>query len=834
MHFHACCFAFIELPSYHSKGSCLVSKSFELIKYLLGDDIITEIEHGTHRKKIAMKLLDNLHLLRLFPPLRDLLPALAASLFEPPTHRLTLIEKFIIERGLLSRVWIKDTATEELLGKTIKLIQDLSHDTLLKILAVIMKNYATTSELESRLDHLIDMTFTLYARAGKFDLTAPKLFPSPKFLSEITKCKELEANPDEIINEAIRTTCRILPKRLLSYLDFALRILTGISLRELSSNTISKLLFSERLEAIKIVCIIAMLYAGSFSPDRLREQIRLSLLEFLIREYITSNDNMVHGWLISLLLTVSASREELLNLLTIYKLASVHGGKVMLRLLETLFENSNAYLIACMLMLLTAHHNDELEAISSLAISRNSTRLRLINSILIKSDLKPHGLTAPIPWELYGSIDKLLRSCKSAITYYKNLYIQPPRNLLRLDKFLESANNMINLELEETTNIEELKQKLELTLETLSRGYAFTSEMIRTFGMLPGFFQTINAVRNTCKKLSDRWEYTLTKDYLNLVTKHRDLFTISSLDAVQREQEPIISLIIDGLRFDDLILRLLPKLKKRGFRLIQGGAKISLLPSITTVSRRAIISGELPQLLAFSKTSLKREDEILLGRFGQNIESYYGPVATVYSKFSEREYHSNKVFIVLSELEKSMHGSSEKILAHFVDEYLHSIVELIMYLVTSITRKHKKIRILICSDHGLSAFVKFYDLSIFLEKLTNKKLTDPSLEPLIKERFALIPLRNPQQILEAQQIYSSEEEFRYSFWLLPADSLGFKEIEFYLKGTKTLAKTCPSSRVVIIFPKGDRKLISGKGAIYHGGLSPDETFSAYALLSYDA
>lgn len=811
----------------------MVSRSLELIKQILGDSIVFELEHSTDLKRVSTKLLDNLHLTSLFPPLRDLLPALAASIFEPPTYRIAFIESYIAKKGLLSRVWIKSTDAEEQFRRGIKLILDLGPDTLMKMLVTTIHNCVAESKFETKLDCLMDAMFILYASAGKLDPTEPKLIPSQRLLLELTKHNKLNINVDEIIERISKTLYSVLPQRLLSYLDFMLRVLANAGLDELSSDIILRLLSSRKLEAIKVLGVIIVLYAGFVHPNRLKEQVRLNLLEFLIREYVISANCAIHGWLVSFLLAMNASRTELLNLLTLFKLAATHGGRVALRLLEALFEDPWIYLAASMLILLTALHNNDLEAISLLSISKNGIRLKFINDVLVKSGLKPRGLTAPIPWELYGHINKLLDNCRTAIINYKHMHVPPPRNLKQLNTFLKHANSVLNLELKDAMSLDELKQKLELTLETLNRGQVFASEMRRNFGVLPGFSHVINAVSSTYKKLGDRWEYTLLRNYPSLIITHREIFTLSSLDIVQKEQRPVISLIIDGLRFDDLTSRLLTRLKKRGFKLIHGGAKISLLPSITTISRRAIISGELPKSLTISKTSQKREDEILLSRFGHDIEFYYGPIATVYNRFSEREHHSDKIFVVLSELEKSMHGSSEKILAHFMDEYLHNIIELIMYLVTSTAKRHREIMILLCSDHGLGTFVRFYDLSTFLDKLTDKRLIDPSVEPLIKERFAMIPIRDSQQLSQVQQIYNSEEEFRSSFWLLRADSLGFKEVEFILKGTKTLTRVHPSSSVAVIFPRGDRKLIKGRGAIYHGGISPDETFSAYALLAYE-
>ena len=179
-----------------------------------------------------------------------------------------------------------------------------------------------------------------------------------------------------------------------------------------------------------------------------------------------------------------------------------------------------------------------------------------------------------------------------------------------------------------------------------------------------------------------------------------------------------------------------------------------------------------------------------------------------------------------------MHGASESLLVHFVEEYLNSIVELIMFVVSELSRNYKSVRLILCSDHGLGAYVRYGGIDDFLEELKRKRLLDRGLSPIVKERYALLALNDSSAVNDAKQIYLQTEDFREKFWLTSADMLRFKEVEFRRVGSELLTRIKPANSVLVLFPKGRIKFQPGRGAVYHGGLSPEETFSAYAVFDY--
>ncbi len=810
------------------------SKGLRLLREVLGEDTIIKVIRDMNTKEAARVLLNKLYLTNLFPPLRDLLPALATVIFEPLNARVNFLEDFIARKGLLSRIWIRDQKSEERFVRNLRLVQGLSTNEFLRVFISLIGDGASAKNWNLRHRFLIDALFVLNAYTRRLLSQKPELIPSPNLASRIDKYRKSELSPNETLSAIVRTIYVAWPKYVLEDIDFALRLSKGAHLHNLSADLLLEFVSGDSPELIKILNLVTFLYMNPPATRYIGERVRLNLIKFLLRKYLMERTEEIYGWITSFRMATNLDRIDLLNLLTIYRLATIHGGRVALRLLEKLYEDIETTApLAILLLIFAGYHGRELDTIISSAIRRNKIGLRLINEALIGSGLKPHGIAVPIPWELYGPVDKLLRNSKLAIKYYKSSHTAPPRRLLQLTTLLRKIHNVLSLKSRDISDLKELKKTLELLLETISQGHEFVSDIRRSYGVLPGFFRIINDVLKIHKKHSDRWSYLLLRNYLNFVTRNPQLFVTSALSTDIDMQTPTIFLVVDGLRYDDLTLRLLPKLRKQGFKIIRRESKISLLPSITMISRRGIISGAFPELLILSTRNLRREDEILTSRFGSNIEIYYGPIAVIYNKFTAKEKHPNRIIVVLSELEKSMHGASESVLAHFVDEYLDNMMELIMHLTITLTRKNRKVRVVICSDHGLGVFPKFYDLSIFIDKLAERRLIDRSLEPLIKERFAAIPFQGPQQLVTAQQIYNSDDEFRTSFWVVSAESLGFREVEFYSKGTKLITKIRPGSQVAIIFAKGPRKFVRGRGTIYHGGVSPEETLSSYAVLEYE-
>lgn len=810
------------------------SKGVNLLQKILGGEFTNIFLRETNTRLIARKLISRLYIMSRVPPFGDLLPGLVAAIFEHPSKRITIIEDFIARKGLLSRVWIESKIVETNIKKCLGLIRSLSPEEIIKVLAFLIEKGSSTGNFEIRLRLLTDILFVLEASVRDASSQESEITPSSDLLSILETIEKLEVSPRNIFDAFFRTICKYWPQNVIDEINLVLRLLFGYQLREASSTLFSDVVSKKSPEAIRVLEFIIILGLIPLPLKFVRETLRLRLVVFLLRRYITGDIPSVVGLLRVLQLTASLDRTSLLNLLTILRFASIHGGFIALKLLEDIFPESDLLRDAAVAILVFASLRDhELSTIVSLAIKRNRAGLKLINDILLKSTLKPHGIVASVPWELYGTTDKLLKTGRAAIKYFRDSHVAPPRRLVRLVMLLKQINEAINLRPREIHDILNLKEKLELLLEVLGRGHEFASDMKRSFGVLPGFFKILNSVSKAYKKLGEKWSYILLREYHNQLAKNPQLFVTSILDTEREKDIPTIYLIIDGLRYDDLILRLLPKLRRCGFRLISQGSKISLLPSITTISRRGIMLGRPPQSFALSPKSLKKEEEIILSRFGPEVEAYYGPIAVIYNRFTTKEKHSDRIIIVLSELEKSMHGASESVLAHFVDEYLNNIAELLMHIAVTLTRRNKKIRVILSSDHGLGIFPKFYDPSSFLDTLVERRAIDYSLEPLIRERYAFIPLRDVQTQMVVQHIYNSDDEFRSAFWLIPAELLGFREIEFYSKGTKLITKTKIASQVVAIFPKGNKKFLRGRGAIYHGGLSPEETLSAYAVLEYE-
>jgi len=613
--------------------------------------------------------------------------------------------------------------------------------------------------------------------------------------------------------------------------------LLGKNINKITFDDLSNILETTKSNYRVFLEIFFSIYSLSKATDL--SEFKRRLLNYIIRQFVFAQTyNIPKKVLVDALeLIVNTNEQTIKNILCAQRILEIHGSTCFLAIIKNISSNISEILITSFLLLFNSYAGTLSKRIIAENIKLNKYGLRIINNILLDSNTKPRGISLGIPWELYGSLENLLKWTKNAIIFFQKAYVYPPHRIVLLYKLLKSLKKALSISPQNIENISQLLDSTVIIIKAKSLADKFTSKLRKIYGYIPGFFRILKNLNKIYSSLSKRWEYYIIKNYPILLKKFGSLFTLSSLDNIaslpSNEEIANIIVILDGLRYDDFIMRLWPRLKRAGFKKIKIVPKISLLPSITHISRRAIIMGDIPVNMIFSRELRQKEEDLLKKRFS-SIEYYYGPINLILNKFKKQEHHERNILLVLSELEKVMHGASEDIMVHFVEEYLDNIIELLMFILSNISKQTEKIHLTICSDHGLGIYIRYEEINDFIDDLHKKNLLDRSLEPIIKERYAIIPLSDENATFEAEQIYHSREGYRNKFWLVPADRLLFENIEFRRKGTQIFTTIKKASSVIVLFPKGPTKFTPGRGAVFHGGTSPEEMITAYGIFSFSA
>lgn len=787
-----------------------------LRQFFSDDDVSIILKGSTHDVSMLLKGFVRREIA--VPPISDLISIIAMASFSPPRFRDKFIDDAIKSYGLLTRVWSEPSRYKQLKQKALDKLKNVISADVQRFVGLYL--FTISMYKDSPVDVLINVSALI-----DFFLLDNDFYPSERILDIVDSFREV-SNLDVILDELKETLIHKLPKTILADLNFYSQLLLCTDLSDIKIKHLVELFGSSSMHLYKYLLALTLGIIIAFERP-IEHSIILTRFMHILFESLPMYSGSPYLLFIATKELCSLSRSQFALLLNSYFLAKKHkDGHILETILGKMFSSlSTPQKILLLIETISTPYLNRLLLYTS-RISRYT--LREINTQLLNSGLKPHSLALVIPWELLGSLSYLLDSARNLLAEYKTYGVRPPKRLISLYKFLRNAYKL--KQKQNKADITTLIKYLSTMFQALAYGSEFTSQLKQFYGIIPGFYKIINDINKSYNRFSRKWSYTLLTSYNNLIKERPDLFTYSALNNIEQTNNLII--VIDGLRYDDFITRLTPKLRSIGIKPIRIKPKISLLPSITSISRYAIIAGKPLEVFNVTRRT-PREDELLIKRF-ENVDIFYGPLGLIQNNISSKSKLSKNVVIVLSELEKSMHGASEAVLAHFIEEYLNSVIELISYTTSRMREQSKeKIHITICSDHGLGTYHKYYELDDFIERLSFKRLLDNNLDPTIRERYAAIPAKNPQAILSIRSIYTAEEEFLENFFLIRADELNYRFVEFFKRSTKALTDLKPANEVLFLFPKGPIKFIRTRGSIFHGGLSPEETFSAFGVFLSD-
>mgnify|MGYP000347787503 CR=1 FL=1 len=536
--------------------------------------------------------------------------------------------------------------------------------------------------------------------------------------------------------------------------------------------------------------------------------------------------------------------------LYIQRILEIHGYRHYLYLIDKIYTKEEMIYVVSLQNMFASRFG--IVSRKAIALSmKNPDALRLVNTILVNSALKPNGVTAPLYWELTQRItQKLGDIVRLALDYFIDNGVEP-------NSLLEQLFDLLKL----YPKVEQIKENIKSNeINDLKESYinlAFFSSVLeiirRSLRSLYGKEENplVNKAKmlisNFTGMLNDAWERLLVSRYWEIISgnQYEIVYKVPEyIKDVFKQEKPIILLVIDGLRVDDYLVKLKQMLINRGFKVIEEKSILSLLPSITTISRRAIFGGkQVLELFApipyAHKHRMLREDEHLKEQFGPNVLYFHGAVRHVINLLTKLEREKKKIdiiAIVLSELEKAAHGATEGFLARISTEYALEVSRLAEYAAKIFKEKHKKEPILIlASDHGLGLFTKVTEtkINLILLKLSQRGFLDPAHEPYVSERFALVPLIG-SDIIDAVKNFV-ELEFKGEIYAIPASKLGIKRISLKVRG-QDAHDLVLADKILVLFPRGRRKFVTEKRAarrvVLHGGLLPVETIVPFAIMEY--
>lgn len=790
------------------------------------------------------------------PPINELLPLFhAASTFRNKEEALLFMEDFIRRLGLVARSW--------------KRTRGLKH---------LINQFSKVGEKNEKVEIIIKALYFLLNKESSlndFCATLISLFPLDEEHKEAmlitTGCQVSEGflrkMEEEIdINRALRELSHALMNAEKTWApEVSIPELLGYSWLTYVSSRILFNWIKDKINAAlnEITQNIAVI------PDELLDILKLSIVLALSRYEFKNMDCRL---LVRMLLAIRKrfleypiaifsniidavrefSERDLSIAIYLQRILEIHGQLIYLYLLNQFFKpNAIKKVISVQYMI-----QSRFGIISRKVISfsmKNEEALRIVNERLAKSNFSPHGVTAPLQWELsFTSIEKLGEMVNLAKRYMEDCGVEPNKLLVMLDQLLRLHPRIKRVkEVVKKRELSSLKEAF-IDISRESRLLKLIMEMLRSiYGTeeAPLIKKIKLMISNYHGTLNESWERVLIRDYESIIRGKTEEKAVTEIPNMVKDYlkngDPVALLVIDGLRIDDFLVKLKDMLITSGFILIKEESLISLLPSITAISRRAIFGGQ-NVLEVFSPypskqiRAIKREDELLKENYSNNAIYLQGAIAHVKNIIMALERSNGLKLlnaIVLSELEKAAHGAAEGFLAEISMEYAGEIAKLSELIAKSLCRRYDRDAILIiASDHGLGLFTKETetDIKAIFKALARKGLIDPAHEPYIVERYALIPAISHESVIVAKNFV--EVEFKSDVHAIVGSELGYKKISLKLKG-QDLMDSVPADNVLILFPKGRKRFLverrRKRRVVLHGGLLPVETVVPFAVFKYE-
>lgn len=863
-----------NLSSYTSIGklprniSVIVTKSNFLEELIAVKKIFSEIFNTRSDWLIAFLAADHLneqwprletYLIKesaLRPVIREIIPLIHIMVHtKDKPEGFLFVEDMVRRLGITARSWKRSIACEKKVNELIEIAErEDSIFLVLKALYLLSTKEATLHDFCS----LIFAILPIDVHEKKALIYANGCSPDDNFLNKILEQQDLDRLSAQLASKLMDAERRWAP-------EVSVAELLGISWL----TYISSRLLREWLEN-KIISISSdITIAKHLMPEDLLDLLKLALViyisdisckqddcELVVRMLFAIRKRFIE-YPISLLSYIAETLcklppEKFSTAIILQRILEIHGYLPYLYLLDKIFAKDE-YVMVISLQTIAASRLG-LVARKAIALAmKNINALKIVNDALLETNFTPHGITAPLYWELTLPLkQKLFEMTKLAIQYYEDCGIKPGKLLRLLYELLALY-----------PSIEEIKEIIrERKLFKLQEAYInlakFSSilELIRTtlratFGTeeSPLLNRAKILVSNYTGILNDIWERELIKKYNELISKESEcLMTVhvssKIKEMINKEGKPVILLVIDGLRIDDYLVKLKDVLLRRGFTLREEKNLLSLLPSITTISRRAIFGGEevLKYLVLHPKaitTRILKEEDYLKKNFGDDALYLHGAVRHINNVLRglERENRIGRFLaIVLSELEKAAHGATEGFLARISYEYALEVGRLVEFAAKIMKEKFDEAPLIfIASDHGLGLFTKVTetDVKTIIRRLKIKGFLDPAYECYISERFAIIPVIGVDLANSTRSLL--DVEFGNEIYTTIASELRYQYIVLKIKGQEFYEKV-PAKRVLVLFPRGKRRFIvemrKKQRVVLHGGVLPVETIVPFAIYQY--
>ena len=782
------------------------------------------------------------------PPLMEILPIFHACKEIPDkVEAIAVMDRLIREKGAVLREWSRISK---------------------RVLEV--KSFISKAKFEDKMDVLIRLIIALIDGAITF-LDFFSIIVSLSDLEEKEKvgillsygCKPEESSIEKVLNKPkdfsrIISALRIAQRKFEP--EFSLQEIFGIK----RPSSISSYLLNIWLESILQKAIIEIDEGHIRTGENIRMLLKLAIALSLTRtRYKSPEKSLIIRYLLSLgrrildspitltSLLLDAVRNlkdsEIAQALLIQRFLEVHGEKAYFALMENIVPREKWLHFLILQIIFSSDIGVLSKRMMAYALSSEKI-LAKINMILMREKVRARGLTVGIPWEIRNaSIDELEKMVKEAKKFFRDAGVEKPDSLRLLEDVLKKWERVKYLgekvKFDNIVHLGETYRDVSILREDIERIQGVVRVVYKTES-IPPFGKILKDVSGILSRFSEEWEKRILEDYPKALNGKIKLpliaYTLKKMKKMIKER-PLVLVVIDGLRIDDFNSKLRPLLLKMGFKPVEETIAISLIPSITSVSRRSIFGGlesvrclsNVPRMMG---CEMKREDELLKRNLDPSAVYIHGPFGTVFSILDNlplKLKNTRLLAVVLSELEKAAHGATEAFLARISTDYAEEIARVIK-LASKASRliNKEKPYVIVTADHGLEAFTKFVEppVEVMLNKLKEKDFLETIHLPEIRERYVIIPLKRSEDAQSAISLIEMVSHGQVKGIL--ASKLGYHKVGLKLK-VEELYDAFPSDKAIVIFPEGNRKFFY-KGVrkgrvVFHGGISPSEMLIPFSI-----
>ncbi|MGQ4892059.1 MAG: hypothetical protein ACP6IP_06175 [Candidatus Njordarchaeia archaeon] len=797
-------------------------------------------------------------LVKFVTPLSDFIPFFHAYKYSQDREEgLRELDKLVRKKGLLSRTWKRPSKVKKNIREFIKIIEEKNDfQSFLHILENLLRGEIYVEDV---------YTYMMYAIPVKNEelkieyLHKNGFLPSDKLKNILSSIETI--NTREIVKDILFALKKA---EMLWFPEISITEILDLSygepytLKSLNNwlekqhNKLLEVNYDEFLAREKIPHELLPLLKFIVILLSSKIEAKTEVTSLLIR-YILSLNNRLKYLSISLISNVLStiqllSEEEINTAIFLQRFLEVHGPEPYLLLATIIF--GNKILNCCFLcMLINSNQGIGPRKIIAKALQNKEVLSKLGKLSLRLPPLRPHGFTAPLPWELDIKInERTLKRAESSIKYFKDVGLEPPKPLIYIRKIVEMEKEMfletVNLK---NVSLDHLGSYYTVTLHIYGSIEGLKDFLVKTYGFSD--IKVIRAIENRAidikAKISKEIERRFIMEY-NELLERENMFVSETIKLAKRkvgQDKPIILLVIDGMRYDDYLNKIKPALMESGLKIVHDQYLLSHLPSITTHSRRSIFSSEKPpKILVFPfKTAgyvIKTEEDYLkdLDPRSLYIKGSIGEINLKLKNMIYTDELKNKKFlaIVMSDLEKAAHGSAEGFLAHITYDYAKEIAQIAKNAIETFYSVNKEVPYLILvSDHGLEKFTKVVSLKLedFKRELKKRGLVDPVHEIVITPRYMIIPTLSSESANRIHHILPKKE--LEGVWIKKGNELALEKVALKIKGEK-IFELIPGDRVVFVFPRGEERFKTGptRSVVYHGGASPSEIFVPFSIITY--